>query len=300
MAPKMSTTRATGKSAAKSQGRPERESPKGHWCGTLNNPTVRELAALWRWHPPLGPVPAHHKLSYWVVGWEHRDRSFQTPHLQIYIELADTKIRAHQINEWFRRAHFEARRGTPQQAADYCKKEGVWREWGTLSTGGVHLQPHQGITQTWQDLIDKVQAHPTFAGVTTDPEIAGRVSKMMQWARTVWEARPQRARPLDMLAPGFKWQARFSLFLMGVEPDDRMVTYVYNERGNAGKSRFVKYMVAEHGLMYGCPDDFKATATLWQGQRAALFDVARSQALRYDIIETVKDGFLLQTKYDES
>lgn len=58
-----------------------------------------------------------------------------TPHLQGYIEFTNSKKL-----EWLRkinpRIHWEARRGTAQQARDYCAKEGEFWEWGELSKQG--------------------------------------------------------------------------------------------------------------------------------------------------------------------
>ena len=43
--------------------------PKGHWCATLNNPTVDELKSLWLFNEPHGPVPdPPHKLGYIIIG----------------------------------------------------------------------------------------------------------------------------------------------------------------------------------------------------------------------------------------
>lgn len=62
-----------------------------------------------------------------------------TPHLQGYAQFKhpkSLKALSHQIP----RAHLEISKGTPQQASDYCKKEGNFTEWGTLPQDGGSLE----------------------------------------------------------------------------------------------------------------------------------------------------------------
>ena len=67
---------AGGPDAPPPRGRPRRGDarchdnlPKGHWCATLNNPTVDELKSLWLFNQPHGPVPnPPHKLGYIIIG----------------------------------------------------------------------------------------------------------------------------------------------------------------------------------------------------------------------------------------
>jgi len=70
-----------------------------------------------------------HPVRYIVVGKEVGESG--TPHLQGFVcfkhQLALSSVKA-----LFPTAHFEEKRGTFQQAADYCKKEGNYFEWGTL------------------------------------------------------------------------------------------------------------------------------------------------------------------------
>lgn len=93
------------------------------WCFTINNPDAadeKELEAL----QPL--------CSYMVLGKETGKES-SLPHCQGYLEL-HTKLRMAGLKKRLSRAHLEAARGTPQQAADYCKKDGIYLEFGELGT----------------------------------------------------------------------------------------------------------------------------------------------------------------------
>lgn len=74
-------------------------------------------------------------------------------HIQGYIEydtqlsMSNAKSRIHPS------AHLEKRRGTPQQASDYCKKEGNFQEVGELSKG-------QGARNDLSSALAAIRANP--------------------------------------------------------------------------------------------------------------------------------------------
>lgn len=85
-------------------------------CFVLNNWTETELKGVLDW-----------KCSYLVVGEEVGKCG--TPHLQGYVEWGRS-VRYTTMKNLNERIHWEKREGTPQQAADYCKKgEQTKAEW---------------------------------------------------------------------------------------------------------------------------------------------------------------------------
>jgi len=79
------------------------------WCYTLNNYTEEErdgLRAL--------------SCAYNVFGYERGDEG--TPHLQGYIHFKEKKS-LQAVKKVMPRAHLEPRKGTVDQAVDYCKKK---------------------------------------------------------------------------------------------------------------------------------------------------------------------------------
>lgn len=96
------------------------------WCFTLNNFTAADREKLWGWQGNEETRPDH--LTYFVVGEEVGDSG--TPHLQGFLYFAKHKKSFNQVTRLVPRAHFEAMRGTPKQASDYCKKDGNFVEWG--------------------------------------------------------------------------------------------------------------------------------------------------------------------------
>lgn len=99
------------------------------WCFTLNNPHAQiDVDYIEPW---IG-----NGLRYCIYQLEVGESG--TPHYQGYLEL-DRGQRLSYVTSHLEGAHFEPRRGTQQQAMDYCRKEesrvdGPW-EFGTPTAG---------------------------------------------------------------------------------------------------------------------------------------------------------------------
>lgn len=86
------------------------------WVFTLNNYETLELEQCRQ----LGA-------EYLIVGREVGEQG--TPHLQGYAYFSSARTLA-SLKKKLPRAHWEMRRGTHEQARDYCKKEGTFEECG--------------------------------------------------------------------------------------------------------------------------------------------------------------------------
>jgi len=90
------------------------------------------------------------KCRYLVFGYETGESG--TPHLQGFAQLSRqmTLAKVGKMFPW----HVEVTRGTPDQAAAYCKKDGAIEEFGTMMTvqsGGTMEQDR------WRELSDKAK-----------------------------------------------------------------------------------------------------------------------------------------------
>lgn len=94
-------------------------------CFTLNNWTEEEFKSIGKWKG----------VKYLVVGKEVGENG--TPHLQGYVEWKSTKLWT-TVHNKLPRAHWEGKSNlsTPKQAAEYCKKDGKFFEYGELSNQG--------------------------------------------------------------------------------------------------------------------------------------------------------------------
>lgn len=121
-----------------------------NFCFTINNPTAedrKDVASL--------------DVKYLVVGEEVSASG--TPHLQGYCELTK-RTRVTSLKKRLPRAHLERRKGSAQQAATYCKKDGNFTETGTISRPGKRNDLHNFVAevkkQKGMKLIDVMENHP--------------------------------------------------------------------------------------------------------------------------------------------
>lgn len=88
--------------------------------------------------------------KYYVIGKEIAESG--TPHLQGYCEFKNSRS-FNAVSKSLFNAHIEPRKGSPEQAADYCKKDGDYIEHGEISQQGQ---------RTDIDVVrDAVKANPT-------------------------------------------------------------------------------------------------------------------------------------------
>jgi len=109
-----------------------------HWCFTINNATVDD-----EWG--IGLLQCLATCDYIVVGDEVGADG--TPHKQGYVCMK-TKKRLTEMKACLPRAHLEIKKGTIQQAADYCKKDGRFEEHGVLPKNAA-----QTSKEMWTQVI---------------------------------------------------------------------------------------------------------------------------------------------------
>lgn len=112
-----------------------------HWCFTINNPTSSDFPDGFY----TGKV-----YSYVVLGKEIGDTG--TPHIQGYFCLINRK-RLTAVKKILPRAHLEIMRGTPLEAATYCKKDGNWTEHGTFPLTAAQASSSK-LKRDWDGAYD--------------------------------------------------------------------------------------------------------------------------------------------------
>jgi hypothetical protein len=96
-----------------------------HWTWTLNNFTETEEDQIRKWCE-------QHSADFTYVIWGKERGENDTPHLQGYAAFTK-RISMHALKRILgRRVHAEMSKGTPDQNARYCKKDGDYVEFGTL------------------------------------------------------------------------------------------------------------------------------------------------------------------------
>jgi len=90
-----------------------------NWCFTINNPTDEDMI----------PLVDNPKIKYIIVGKEKGEQG--TEHAQGFVIFHGNQ-RMSAVKKLMPRAHLEMARGSAEQAADYCKKDGDYREEGEM------------------------------------------------------------------------------------------------------------------------------------------------------------------------
>lgn len=114
-----------------------------------------------------------------------------TPHFQGYVEFVKPK-RLTAVKKILQRAHWEGRKGTAQQAADYCKKDGKFHEDGTLSiTGAVSTKKNWDLAKELAraDRVEEIESaiyvpfYNTLKRIATDhaPKVESIATKHHEW-----------------------------------------------------------------------------------------------------------------------
>ena len=109
------------------------------WCFTINNYTEADEHVVFE---------MEQYAKYVVCGRECGENG--TPHLQGFVYFSTEKSMK-QMKEIHSTAHWEPMRGTVDQAAEYCKKEGEWFEAGVrpLNQREKGERGKQSIEERW-------------------------------------------------------------------------------------------------------------------------------------------------------
>jgi len=250
------------------------------WCWTWNNPPTGE---------PDFTLPLHGKERYVVWQLEKGDQG--TPHFQGYIEMV-SPTRLASMKDWLPSAHFEPRRGTPQQARDYCMKEegrlaGPW-ERGVFGGRQGKRSDLDGAVETLLEggLAAVAEAHPTtFVQFHKGLAALEKIKK---------------PRPSDKDFEPRPWQSDIIGRLEGT-PDDRKIFWIWDSVGNMGKSRLARYLVAEKSAIV-LSGKIADMAYAYYDQPIVIFDISRTQAETadhlYSFAESLKNGIIFSSKYE--
>lgn len=257
-----------------------------YWCFTLNNYGAEDLLRL----RALGA-----QCNYLVFGYETAPDT-GTPHLQGYVEF-ETNQRFRRVKEKVGdNAHLEKRRGSAQEASDYCKKnDNLHEEFGSLS------RPQPGRRNDWERLtewIDDLGRRPRERELVRQfPHLVGRYPAGVD--RVVSSLSPPIKFTDDEPRPG--WQQELLEEITG-EADDRTIHFVVDPVGSGGKSWFVKYMLTHYRdetcvLRCGKRDDLCQMIDI--ECRIFLIDVPRNQMqfFQYSVVEMLKDQVISSPKY---
>jgi hypothetical protein len=253
------------------------------WVFTLNNYTAGEEQLL------TELFESDHA-TYGVFGREVGEN--ETPHLQGYIHFSDGKSLRQAKALIGDRAHLEVSRGTPQQASNYCKKDGDFVEIGTLTT-------NQGQRKDFDALKEWILSNderPDMEDLFT--EFPKMIIYRDAVSRLVDILRPIPPPPLPTLRP---WQQELAEHL-STDPDDRTIRFLVDPVGNQGKTFFARdFSLRNKGVqILGVAKRDDMAYAIDPDCKYFFINVPRGemQFLQYSVLEMLKDGIVFSPKYD--
>lgn len=246
------------------------------WCFTLNNYDEDSTTAISKWDT-----------KYTVFGKELSASG--TPHLQGFV-IFKKSYRLSGTRKLLPTAHWEIAKGTSHEASDYCKKDNDFVEIGVLLSAGKRTDLSDFMRTVESGTFAKDELRRLHPGV------------MARYPRFVDDyinqCRPSPAVPAHPLRP---WQQNL-ISKLAFPPSDRLISFVVDPVGNAGKSWFGKYYCSLHenafmmrptkysDMAFALPDDL----------RVFFLDCTRQQVehLPYSFLESLKDGMVFSPKYE--
>ena len=124
------------------------------------------------------------------------------------------------------------------------------------------------------------------------------------WGDTMYESKRRLEKELQLkLLP---WQKKLSDELK-TDPHPRKIVWYYDQEGSKGKSTMSKWLYFHHKIVtltFGDAGNLLNLVYKMQGRNAYVFDLARTKGGKssmsdiYQAIESIKNGYFINTKYE--
>jgi len=256
------------------------------FCFTINNPTQDESAKV-------ATFLDSPRVVYGICGREVGEQG--TPHLQGFCILDAPQRFSFLHTNLCARAHLEVTKAKSQQAADYCKKENDFDEYGSIPDS----QGKRSDIELFREWVSAQSRRPSERMVAAAfPALYLRYRSNL--LSLVGHLSPHPAFGLgDELR---QWQRELSDDLES-EPDDRTIAFYIDPEGNKGKTYMVRYLLQKFPdevqvLSVGKRDDL--AHAIDETKSIFLFDIPRGnmEYLQYSVLEKLKDQVIFSGKYE--
>lgn len=237
------------------------------YCFTINNYTQAEIDWInIQFDPEVEASRAEDGskpiIRYIIYGREVGAEG--TPHLQGYLELTKPmRMAGVKKLKGYERAHLEARRGSREQARDYCKKDGQFTEFGDWAAGG------QGARNDLKAVINGVkEGTPLIEMIEDNPELISRHLKLIdRYQALVDKQQTKEFRHVE-------------------------VNVLWGDAG-AGKSRTAREQAAAHGDYFTVNPDDAFPFDGYNGEPSIVIDDF-SGNIKYKQVLNILDGHQLR------
>lgn len=254
-------------------------------------PSIQYRAVCFTINNPVGTLEFPDFVRYGI----YQKEKVSCEHFQGYIELKEKKTLA-ALKKWLPTAHFEARRGTREQARDYCMKEesrleGPW-EHGVWDT-------NQGARSDIHNVKDAIYAGASKRAIFDEyPEIAAKYPRFVD--QCINFAQQDKVELVTTIDPR-PWQLDL-LSILKTNPDPRQVLWYYDSTGGKGKTHLARYLVDSQGAFYCRGGKAADIAYAYKYEPIVIFDYTRDHEdfVNYSMLEMFKDGMVSSSKYESS
>lgn len=268
-------------------------------------PPAGQRARGWTWtrnNPPMTPddllttFREDARIRYAVFQREVGENG--TPHYQGYFEFHQP-VTLTAVTRLVPGAHFEKRRGTMQQAADYCKKDDTRAdgESGPWEHGEIPEEFAPGARTDLRELKEAIFSGKTKRQILD--EYTDAVAKFPRFIDLCFREAVNDSVEKVTLDNPYPWQQQV-LDMVSGEPTDREILWVFDSSGNTGKTHLATYLVDHHNAFYCNGGKGVDIVYGYQAQPVVCFDYTRDTQdyVNYSVIEQVKNGILFSSKYE--
>lgn len=250
----------------------------------------------------LNSLETNAEVIYLIYGKEIGDGG--TPHLQGFVHFAGRKRLISVKRIVGVRSHCERTRGTPYQAAEYCRKDGDFVEFGAAPVNRPTRTGSAGLFAayvTWvSDFYSEHSRRPN------EREIAREFPHLfVRYSRALGDLTEHLCPPPEIQDGELRdWQIDLNN-LLHEEPDDRTVTFVVDPEGGKGKTFFYRWFFTNNPfqtqLLSVAKRDDVAHA-IDPSKSIFLFNVPRRgmEFLQYTVLEQIKDRVVFSPKYNST
>lgn len=229
------------------------------------------------------------KIKYFIVGREICPTTGKG-HLQCYIYWTNARTFS-AVKKDYPMAHIEATKGTPEQASDYCRKEGNYVEGGELPVD------KRGKVNEWKEIVSDIQQGMSLEELTIKyPEASIRYCAGI---KNMYELhRPKHKFNLLDKYGMYNGIQQKIIDYVNSPTHDREIYWVYDPKGGTGKTDLANHLISNNGFLVFGNAKTADVALAWNGENV-IFDYSRSQQdhINYGVIEDVKNGRIFSGKY---
>lgn len=196
--------------------------------------------------------------------------------------------------------HLEKRRGTRDEARNYCIKDET-RVSGPFEFG--NWISGQGCRTDLIKLVSDIESGKTdYELLKSDPEIVYKYMKFIKHTRHIVNEHNN----LTYLNDNFvniTYNSYQKEIIKHIEDqDDRKITWITDIEGNKGKTYLSKHLIASRGAIRFTNGKTSDIAYAYNSQPIVVFDFARTceDRINYQVIEDLKNGMIFSGKYESA